>query len=119
MELCIGAWLDGCMRNDSKRLLISIHTAATKFITCNEEFVEPVLERLNALLCGHAVVEADYDSNNFYIGYGATCDDFEETKTPLIPNDDILYALATTLGEFGVWEQCEDSFGLWTISSGH
>ncbi len=35
MDLCIGAWLNGCMRNDSKRLVISIHTAAFKFVTCS------------------------------------------------------------------------------------
>ncbi len=34
MELCMGAWSYGCMRNDSNRLIISIHTAAFKFITC-------------------------------------------------------------------------------------
>ena len=34
-EICMGAWLDGCMRNGSKRLSKSIHTAASGFITYN------------------------------------------------------------------------------------
>jgi hypothetical protein len=35
LELCMGEWLDECMRNGTKRLSISINTEALKFITCN------------------------------------------------------------------------------------
>ncbi len=48
MDLCIGAWLNGCMRNDSKRLVISIHTTAFKFVTCN-----PVKSRASIQTCIH------------------------------------------------------------------
>ena len=43
IELCMGAWLDGCMRNESKRLLTSIHTAANKFITCRHTVMHSYL----------------------------------------------------------------------------
>ena len=35
LELCMGEWLDECMRNGTKILSISINTEALKFITCN------------------------------------------------------------------------------------
>jgi len=34
-EICMGAWLDECMRNGSKRLSKSIHSTASGFITYN------------------------------------------------------------------------------------
>lgn len=33
MNLCMGAWLNGCMSNDSKKLSNSIHPAAFKVVT--------------------------------------------------------------------------------------
>lgn len=94
-------------------------TYEQQFEDIHEDFMEPVLERLDDLFDGHAVVEGDYDWNNFYIGYGATCDNFEEAMTPIINHEHIFSKLASVLVEFGVWEQCKDSFGLWTISTGH
>lgn len=92
---------------------------AHQFEEIEDDFIDPVLKRLNSLLNGCAVVEADNEWENFYIGYGATCDDFEETKLPLLDRDTILDALAITLGEIGVWDSCKDSFGLWVVSTGH
>ncbi len=41
--ICMGAWLDGCMKNGSKRLLKSIHTAAPDFITYNHPVIQSFL----------------------------------------------------------------------------
>jgi hypothetical protein len=43
IELCLGACLVGCMRNDSNRLIISIRTTTFKFITCRHTVMHSYL----------------------------------------------------------------------------
>lgn len=45
MDLCMGAWLNGCMRKGLKRLSKSIHTAAFKFISCNHTIIHSYADR--------------------------------------------------------------------------
>jgi len=39
MELSMDAWVDGWMKNGSKKLLKSIHTAACRVITYNQTYI--------------------------------------------------------------------------------
>ena len=54
-----------------------------QFEDIEDEFIDPVLEKLNERFSDYAVVEPDNAWENFYIGYGVTCDNFEEMKIPV------------------------------------
>ncbi len=43
MELCMDVWLNGCMRNDSKRLSRCIYKAISGFITFNHTVMHSYL----------------------------------------------------------------------------
>lgn len=94
-----------------------------QFEDIHEDFLEPVLETLVDKFAGYAVVAEVYDTTTaFYIGYGASVENFEQARIPLPgeggPDLDIERILEEVLLEYGVWEQCKDSFGMWAVSEG-
>ena len=85
----------------------------------HEDFLEPVSEKLNELFDGFVVATWGYDSDTYYIGYGSTVEDHEVARIPLVDFAHVRNDLKNVLEEYGVWEQCKDTFGLWVISTGH
>ena len=90
-----------------------------QFEDIHEDFIEPVLDRLNDLFDGCAIIESDYNTCDFYIGYGVTSNDFGKKRIAAMNPELVVDDLKQVLREFEVWEQCEDSFGLWIISTVH
>ena len=88
-----------------------------QFEDMHYDFLEPVSEKLGELFSGF-VVAAWQDEEYFYIGYGATVEDFEDARIPMVDFEHVKNDLKSVLEEYGVWEQCKDTFGLWVVSTG-
>ena len=90
-----------------------------QFEDIHEDILDSVAVKLNGRFDGFVVTAWDYNSENFYLGYGATVENHEDVRIPLIDFEHIKNDLKEILEEFGIWEQCKDSFGLWVVSTGN
>ncbi len=89
-----------------------------QFEYIDEDLLEPVGDKLEECFGGFVVSTRDFDAEHYYIGYGTDVDEHEDAQIPLIDPDEVKNKLKEILEEFGVWDQCKDSFGFWLISTG-
>ena len=90
-----------------------------QFENIYEDLVEPVLSELVVKFNGFAVATWGYDGNGYYFGYGSTVEDHEDAQIPLIDYEVVRSVLEEVLTQYGIWDQCKNTFNLWVISTGH